>query len=1483
LLLTAGMLLMAGLAAGMLQLITAVPAPRFVPLWVSEYRSPLVPDNMAGERDRRAIHEGQYFACQSAGAIGSLPRHRLVEELAALEKLSEDDSTLIYISAYAEGSEAGELCLLPADFVAGDAHSRLPLAEVLQHVQRSPARHKLLVLDLMWPVAEFGIGTYNNDAAALAAKEIDKLTDPNLLVLCAASAWQTSLVSPELGRSVFGHYFEQGLRGYAEGCGPDGRADGRIRVRELAEYLRQRVDRWAWDNGRQRQTPWLAGHGADFELLAMPNGRPLPPLRPIDQHSYPAWLRDAWKTRDIWRAGGALAVAPRALARLEHELLTTEEAWRFGEDASLLESELKSKLAALARSWEAAQRSVAGPPARSLAMLRWQGLKSDPAISAALDDLLSKLSAQTAGLQAAPALAVRQKLIGQFHGQVKAVPPATLALAIIDQVAAETSPQPDVVRLLDSLLAARQPQPQYVETAFVRRLAGLAEHVPQDAWPAGAVRQALQVVRQGEETASFHRGWKRAQPLVEQAAVERHTAETILLNPGYAPVEESARRLRTSASVYEQALGRLRTLDDAGSSFEEGIWQLRAIEPLVDDDESRQFAWLAASSAITELAGLLASPAAAFESIRQRTATVRQRVEDSAARLAPSNIARLVEQLHSTDAGPAAIAQASLLLKTPCLAAGDRATLWQARQAAALRLAWRTYNRDLLTGASRQSSADLEAYASYLQQSREEARAAARAGRSLAMREMAGATNAPLEEQLAKATDLFARDRLSRIYPPQSPCLLLDEVDTNPTLALRRREALESWQWLAGWYRYLSHDDGDDVFYAEAASDYLSVTGAIPETWVQFDPARPLDPPEPRAPLPLEVPWRIAGPHATGIKVAAELLTPAASPWHATLNRQTLACGEPLQLQVQLVSLGAAPAVTPRGCLVQVRLGSRTYHLPISLSNLSAAREWDLALSAEAAAPTPALDALSLRPLTAWQPYYLYVQNRSSAPRAVIVQLSPGGTSSTKLIVPAGQWQRIAFAGAPPKEHTELPALAGPLVARVLDAETGRQLAEETLPLGIASPREYVEVPSIQFQPAGLKPNRLSLTARATPQLAGPPCLVELLLPPEHIEGYSGAKGGVFRAPLSRPNQSVTLFADGLRLAEETGDEGCVYVNVDDCPRAFVFRATLARQGEATTPYEEPHPALRLNAPRVALAGPNVLTSLEVDQGPADATLVVELGSHTQGVFTAEQLHKFPSPRQARVGFSPFSADGAMLFSAAVRDWQVSFDASGIVGSRMLRARLMAADGRTICTAEQAITLDDTPPVHVQLVDPPRRAAKGVPLILTACGQDDLSGIAQATFFAGQPVDGKLPAGTLTAPGKPDGSGSLWTAALELPPEAKGRIPVGVELINGVGLSTIITATVEIIDPATLALGKVSGSVREGPRPQAGLEVSLKDEKGTEVGKTKTGDDGTFVFEKVAPGKYSLSSSKPTALRKAQAQITVEAGQTAVTTLELQL
>jgi hypothetical protein len=116
---------------------------------------------------------------------------------------------------------------------------------------------------------------------------------------------------------------------------------------------------------------------------------------------------------------------------------------------------------------------------------------------------------------------------------------------------------------------------------------------------------------------------------------------------------------------------------------------------------------------------------------------------------------------------------------------------------------------------------------------------------------------------------------------------------------------------------------------------------------------------------------------------------------------------------------------------------------------------------------------------------------------------------------------------------------------------------------------------------------------------------------------------------------------------------------------------------------------------------------------------------------------------------------------------------------------------------------------------------------------------------------------------------------------------VSVQVTNNAGLSAFATTSVNVVEKLPPLLGQVQVTVTEGPRPQAGLEVVLHDQgaktaqEGNFTGKTTA--EGTYLFKDLPPGKYKVSTSKPVANRKAEAEVTVEPGKTAVVNLALLL
>src|SRR5262249_3059299 len=163
------------------------------------------------------------------------------------------------------------------------------LAEIIQKVRECPAPGKLLVLDVMRAGPDERFGFFTTGLAEKVHEALQREKELPVSVLLACSPGQSTQVSEELGQSLLAYYLDLGVRGYADGWGARGKADGRITVMELAEFTKLHVDRMAMELYGIRQTPVLLGHGGDFQLAQFEE-----PEASADAatQTYPAWLRD---------------------------------------------------------------------------------------------------------------------------------------------------------------------------------------------------------------------------------------------------------------------------------------------------------------------------------------------------------------------------------------------------------------------------------------------------------------------------------------------------------------------------------------------------------------------------------------------------------------------------------------------------------------------------------------------------------------------------------------------------------------------------------------------------------------------------------------------------------------------------------------------------------------------------------------------------------------------------------------------------------------------------------------------------------------------------------------------------------------------------------------------------------------------------------------------------------------------------------------
>ena len=783
-----------------------------------------------------------------------------------------------------------------------------------------------------------------------------------------------------------------------------------------------------------------------------------------------------------------------------------------------------------------------------------------------------------------------------------------------------------------------------------------------------------------------------------------------------------------------------------------------------------------------------------------------------------------------------------------------------------------------------------------------------------------------LPARLSKPGSLAEQTRLVRVLSAWSMPPVVDNVDTNPVVQLAAQRFRKLWGILGNRYRYISRDSDGVAYYADIASQYLAVAGPVPDRYIQlaveFPPSELSTTNSSRAVIAWQViggglgsgvetggnlesvPTEVRFVQPDGNPLVLSLAAPRGNPQRATTASGTNTPSRAGQLQVSrpdpsvediqetplpqplVVDISVSPNATPaavtaaQGFILEVVLDGRRYHKLVSLPN-SVLPPVEILLSSNPKAPEPAYDALRLRPLDKPQPYYLYL--RGQEPTTQQVNVTVNGTATTKVALPAGQTVPVKFVGEPPKPGAPLPPLSGPLEIEVTDAQTGEQLAHKTIGVAVAHPREYVRINRVDYVASGLGRNRFSLSLAGTGEPLTPPVTAEIELPPAVNPGLLGVQSGVFRGILP-PNAPLELTAENIQFLEGSPEQGEVFLNVDGVPRVYIFDVTYGDGRVPAVPLERQRPGLRLVNKPAYQPGPNTDFGLRADVPPSGSQLQFMIGRMEGTRFIPEVQQQLDAPLQASIGCTPFGPGGAIMLSASLRDWQLALDTSGIVGQRTVTAKLISYDGSTLDVARSDVIFDEAPPQNPRVIAPTFPATAGQPYLVKALCTSSLSGVVSAQFFVGTPVDGKIPDKTPTVSGTPvDDTRLEWYVELPIPADAKGSIPVSVQLTNAVGLSTVATTTINVQSPQQAGLGTITGKVAEGPLPQAGLTVTLSDAKGAALKQATSGPDGSYTFAGLQPGQYVVSSYKESSNRKGAAQVTVAAGKTATANVSLTL
>lgn len=837
-------------------------AARIVTIPISQYSDPPWTVNPWAEEDSDAL-QAVLSATESSRdkAFGAQETGRLE---ARFRKLSESDDSkpiIVHLSALAL-VDNGAVYVLPANAEPGRKQDWLPVESILNSIRNIRAKHRLLMLDLAHPVAGPFRGILIDDVAErLDALLSKKAKDDQLpfFVLTSCSKGEFSVPMDEEQLSAFAFYAAAGLRGAADGCGPNGQVDRHISVRELHDYVRSRVQRWSWNCRHARQTPQLYSNTnlADFDLNYRSESRP----EPIAKRSYPDWLTKEWSNRDLWIAQNlqsthteAFSGAPMAFNSLQAALLRAERSWQaFGR-----EDQIARIQSALKRDVQNAESARDRARVKHPAKLRSLNAAAQP--TAIPDDwarlldsyLIARLAAATTPKDKDPDK-VHEKASKDREEFLKATKDRRIDASIMlwRRMVGDESPTRQRIVELSALLDSIQPE-ESTESQAARRLAQWRGPRDQGRW-AAAAKQYLRT----EDTASkaivpgpVAFNW--AKDLLSDALRLHVEAEQLMFGADQDRLNAATETLAQAAAKYESAHWQLNRGQDARRAYEDAIVELLWTADRATDDPDFLRIWQDAADALARLADNLGrSPdGQAIASNEWEEATSRLNIARQKLR-APFQSDAVKKSVAAWGSGDTAEYQKLMeLLRSPLAVAKDRAAIWEAARAIGKKLHDQTRDLDAGDDAAHRTPATLEPTTG--RDDSEAQRRYRRAAVALALLRAAGSdgiaslsasANAEMDESKWKSLANGLRRSWSDELPKQAAKLLekkdwlaadrrerflssVPAMTTQQPLAaveLRQNDFASYSTWLEQYYRTMSQLRGNNptaaAFYDKAAQE----------------------------------------------------------------------------------------------------------------------------------------------------------------------------------------------------------------------------------------------------------------------------------------------------------------------------------------------------------------------------------------------------------------------------------------------------------------------------------------------------------------------------------------------------------------------------------------------------------------------------------------------------------------------------------------
>jgi len=526
-------------------------------------------------------------------------------------------------------------------------------------------------------------------------------------------------------------------------------------------------------------------------------------------------------------------------------------------------------------------------------------------------------------------------------------------------------------------------------------------------------------------------------------------------------------------------------------------------------------------------------------------------------------------------------------------------------------------------------------------------------------------------------------------------------------------------------------------------------------------------------------------------------------------------------------------------------------------------------------------------------------------PRGYIEKISlPGGQQPTLVPFPAPP----ADAAPPPPDQPppSPPRFDHGLLLVLTDLADGR-VSLHWIRSSPQRPRRYVR-PRVRYN-AIEERIEITITAENPAGMPDKPVRVACETLEPLPTGTQARLSDELRAPDYRAELWIQAPLDPARVVT-------LSLSVDDYPRAFLFRVPCQESGRDLAP-EDDLMAIRVKSPvmdtayKAPAASIDVVAEVDLPRAAEDdPTAEIELGFDTDRdrEFRGEATKRLVGDRQVANQLAQLAPGGKVVVRPQVTDFHLSLAPPGLVNNRVgVLGRILWGD-RAAWSEPREIVLDGAPPrIERVRVKPAGVAAIGSQVEVSCLALDgDLSGVASVEMTIDQQGTAEFEGNLPPTPAKL-GADRRWTAQLDTTPIGAGTYRVLIRATDQVGNVSDVDSTggVRLLSAETIAAerrratNRVAGAVQYGRSGFGGITVTLEAvppdpaeaaaappaPPPEPIPAVATDDQGSFLFERVPPGKYKLTAEGVVRnkVRRAEAEVTVEPAPTAVRPLRLEL